>query len=764
MSDYDKSDMEGDLSAGVTVGVMLIPQSMAYAMLAGVPPIYGLYAGLIPLLIYSLMGTSRHLSVGPVTVDMLIVGAGVGAVASSPGQHVEMAILVAAMTGIIEILMGIFRFGFMVNFLSRPVIAGFMTAAPLIIAANQLDSLMGVTLADTQYIHLKVWSAIQHLGAADGTALAVGGVGIVFLFGLQKLKPRWPAALFWVVGATGASWYFGFAGQGLDTVGQVPGGLPGFDLQAWNLENVQKLAPTALTLALVQFMYVMSLGQAFASEHDYSIDANRELLAIGGANVAGSFFRSVPVSGSFSRSAVNNRSGANTPLANVIASSLVGLTLLFLTPLFQFLPVPALAAIIMVACLGMIDVPELRYLLQTRWIDGAVALITFGATLGIGIQQGILIGVAASIVAVLWDLSQPHVVELGHVPGTQEFRDVDRNPEAEAISDIHITRIDSRFSFANAKMLKEELLGEAEEEAVRALVIDTSGVNDLDTTATQALTEVIEELGERDIEFYVVGSKGPVRDVMRRSGLMELIGEENFYLNTHMAVSDLLERWDAEEEYEPTEQEQRVEQMDEAREKLEAERERVDDQRRRITQERKRLEGEIGDLEQQRSQLDEARSRLRQRLETVRKRRQRRAAGLDPEDEEQQLVDQREQLFEEEEEIEQRREALKVEQERLDEQKQELEDQQQELARERQKMEHDRSTILRERNRLHEEIAAHIEEREELGQTRRQLHRELERAEQQQQELEDERKKMEEQREKLEAERQRLEDERQKAE
>ncbi len=755
LADYEGAELRGDLAAGATVGVMLIPQSMAYAMLAGMPPIYGLYAGLVPLVVYAVLGTSRHLASGPVAVDMIIVGAGVGAVAGSRGEHIELVVLVVAITGLIEIAMGVLRFGFMVNFLSRPVIAGFMTAAPLIIAASQLGNLMGVDLGDSQYVHIQLWEAFQHLGQAHGWALGIGVAGILLLLVLQRWAPKLPAALLWTVLATLLAWGLGLENQGLETVRSVaendavPTGLPSFDLHSWSWSSVTELVPTAITLALVQFMTVMSLGQAFAAEHDYSVDANRELLAIGSANFLGSFFRIVPVSGSFSRSAVNNRAGARTPMANVVAAGLVGVTLMFLTGLIAYLPISALAAIIMVACIGMIDVPELRYLLKTRWIDGAVALLTFGATLAIGIQEGILIGIGASIVVVLYDLTQPNVVELGHVPGTQEFRDLGRNPEAESISDIHIIRIDSRFSFANAKLLKEELLEQAEADAVRALIIDTSGVNDLDTTATQALKEVIEELSERDIAFYVVGAKGPVRDVMRRSGLQELIGESHFFLNTHLAVTDLLGRWDEQSEYGPTEQEDRQKRV---QEQLEQERERIESERQAISQERERLEGEIAEHEDERDEIDDERNRLQARLEEMRERR-REVEGpeLSPEE----LEARQEEIAEHEEKLEEQREELEVQQA-------ELEAQHQELQEERKKIEGSQEEIRDERKRLTSEIEEHLAEQREIADARQQLQNELREAEKHREKLRSEREKMQEQQRELEAERKRLEAERRK--
>ena len=705
LTDYDRSDLRGDLSAGLTVGVMLIPQAMAYAMLAGVEPIYGLYAALVPLFVYALLGTSRHLSVGPVTVDMLIVAAGIGIYAGPETSAIELAVLVAVMTGICEVLMGLFRFGFMVNFLSRPVIAGFMTAAPLIIASNQLGNLLGIQSPDSQYVHRHIMSTIRQAADIHPETCVIGVVGVVLLTVLQQWKPRWPAALIWVTVAVLATWGLELAADGVEIVGAIPAGLPPFQmpesLAEFDLERIRQLAPTALTLALVEFMYVMSLGQAFATEHEYDVEPNRELIAIGAANIFGSFFRAVPISGSFSRSAVNHRAGAHTPLSNVVAGSLVGITLLFLTGLFFFLPTPALAAIIIVACLGMIDVPELRYLLETRRIDGAIALLTFGATLGIGIQQGILIGVGASVVVVLWDLSQPHVVELGHVPGTQEFRDVSRHPEAESISDIRITRIDSRFSFANAKTLKEEILEDADHEGVRALIIDTTGVNDLDTTATQALQEIVDGLAERDVELSVAGAKGPLRDVLERSGLMGKIGEERFYMNAHMAVSDILERWNEPEEYEPAEQEQRHEQIDEARQKLAQEREKADESREEIAKERARLKGEIDIHQSEQANLDEEREALEAQLEKARKQR----AAV--ERQQQTLEEQKEELAEEREKLDEQQEELAEEREHLEEQQEELQDEKQD--------------VRDVRKRLKEEIAEHESERRRLREERRRL-------------------------------------------
>ncbi|MFP4598292.1 MAG: SulP family inorganic anion transporter [Persicimonas sp.] len=553
LPEYTLNRFRGDLFAGLTVGIMLIPQSMAYAMLAGVPAIYGLYASLLPLLIYPFLGTSRHLAVGLVAIDSLIVLAGVGTLAEpQTSEFVSLAFLLALMTGLFQLAMGALRLGFIVNFLSRPVIAGFMSAAPLIIAASQIGNVLGLDLADSQYVHVLVWDALQHLGDVHLMTLAMGLVGVVILLGLQFWNPKAPGALVVVIAGIAAVWFFDLGEMGIELTGEIPDGLPMPGLPAISLENVQSLWTVALTLALVQFMTVMSLGKVFATKHKYSVDANRELFAIGASNVAGSFFRSIPVSGSFSRSAVNERAGARTPVANVIAALLIALTLLFLTPVFYYLPVPVLAAIIIVAAIGLVDLPEMRYLLKTKRRDGLIALLTFGTTLLIGIQEGIMTGIGASIIAILYRISRPNVAELGHVPGTTEFRSLARYPEAEAIEGIYVLRVDASFSFANADLIKQRLLdaSSVNGDGFNALVIDASGVNDLDTTSAAMLIDVIDTLSERDVEMYIAGAKGPVRDTIQRAGLHTELGEEHFKLTPDLAVQAILSRWGEEQRYE----------------------------------------------------------------------------------------------------------------------------------------------------------------------------------------------------------------------
>lgn len=550
LSDYDPPDLRADAVAGLTVGVMLVPQGMAYAVIAGVPPIYGLYAALVPLLVYPLLGTSRHLSWGPTALDMLILAAGLSAVATAgTDEYVGLAIVLTAGVGLIQIGMGMAQLGFVANLLSRPVIAGLTAAAALIIGFSQLGNFLGIELGQSQYVHVLVWEAIQRVLETNLPSVLIGGLSVVVLVLLPRWRPLLPEALIVVVGATIASWGFNLPSQGVDIVGVIPTGLPGVSLPDASMTDLRGLLPAALTLALVQFMKNVSLGRIFAARHRYAIDANRELVGMGAANLVGSVFQAIPSSGSFSRSAVNEQAGARTPLANVVAAAVIALTLLLLTPLFYYLPMPALAAIIMVAGFGLIDPEEIRALFEAKERDGYIALFTAGCTLFIGIQEGILLGIGASMIAVLYRISRPNVAELGHVPGTRLFRDMDRFDQAVRIEDILVLRVDASFSFANAEYFKDFIL-ESEQEGrdIRVVIIDGTSINDLDTTAVDALRSVIETLSDRGIELYFTGLIGPVREVVVRSGLLSTLGSDHFHMDPHDAVVHVLEQWDDEDD------------------------------------------------------------------------------------------------------------------------------------------------------------------------------------------------------------------------
>ena len=546
ISQYDSEALYRDAMAGLTVGVMLIPQAMAYAVIAGMPPIYGLYAALVPLFVYPIFGSSKQLAVGPVAIDMIIVSAAIGSMAA-PGssRYVALAIVLTCLLGAVQIAMGVARLGFLANLLSRPVITGLTSSAALIIGFSQLGNLMGVELGSSQYVHQILYQAVVHVGDVHLLSLAVGGTAILVLVLLPKVLPSIPAPLVVVVAGIVVVAGLDLHDEGVAVIGSIPEGFPMPSRPDLQFQDLKSLLPAAVTLALVQFMKDVSLGRIFAKKNDYEIDANRELVGVGAGNLVGSFFSAIPSSGSFSRSAVNDQTGAETALSNWFAGGVIALTVLFLTPLFYYLPIPVLAAIIMVSGFGLIDFAEIRALFQARRRDGAVALFTATCVLFIGIQEGILLGIGASLLLVLYRLSRPNVAELGHVPGTRLFRDRERFAPTHRIDDILVLRVDAAFSFANAGYFRNYILQKSENRDVRVVVVDGTSINDLDTTAIEALTTMITMLKDEGVELHLTGLIGPVREIIRRSPVHEQLGENYFHMEPHDAVVQVLDRWDS---------------------------------------------------------------------------------------------------------------------------------------------------------------------------------------------------------------------------
>ena len=548
---YDREAFRHDVVSGLTVAVMLIPQSMAYARLMGVPPLYGLYASTVPLLIYPLFGTSLHLAVGIFSLDALIASAGLGDLALRGSEdYVRLAVLLALMVGVIQVAMGLARMGFLVNLLSRPVMVGFTSGAALLIVLSQVGDLVGLDLAPTRHLHDLIFEAARHLHEMRPAPVAVGLGAVLLLIGLRRWKPHFPGPLVVLALATALVWALGVERSGVAVVGPIPRGLPGFQVPVSDPASVRALLPTAVTLALVQFMTVASLAKVFASRHRYDIGPNNEVLALGVMQAVGSLFRSVPVSGSFTRTAVNVHAGGRTPLFNWVTACGVGLTLLFLTPLLTYVPVAVLAAIIVVAASGLFDVGEMRLLMKIRRSDGVVALVTFGSTLVVGAQEGILVGVTLAVVVLLYRIGRPSTAVLGHLPGTRSFGDV-RAGEAKLLEGILILRVDASFSFMNAEYLKDIILrlSKDPEHGARVLVLDASAIIDLDATAVSVLRSIKDTLDERGVPLYLAGVKEGVREVLVRSGLKDRIGPDHFFLSAHRAVRHILRGWGRSEEY-----------------------------------------------------------------------------------------------------------------------------------------------------------------------------------------------------------------------
>jgi sulfate permease, SulP family len=538
LAGYDRKLLASDMSAGLTVGVMLIPQGMAYALIAGMPPIYGLYASLVPLVVYALMGTSRQLSVGPVAMVSLLVAAGVGPLAGGdPQRYVELALLLALMVGVLQLAMGLLRFGFLTNFLSHPVLAGFTSAAALIIGASQIRHLVGVDLPGSSHVHEIVVALVRQLGSVHPLTLAVGLAAIGLLVLLKRWRPTFPGALAVVALFTGAVALFGLERAGLRVVGEVPGGLP---LPTWpglDPAAIQGLLPVALAIALVGFMESIAVAKVYATKHRYDVDPNQELVALGAANLVGALFRAFPTTGGFSRTAVNDQAGARTTVATLVSAGVIAVTLLFLTGLFEGLPNAVLAAIVLTAVANLVQWREAVHLWHVDRRDFAVMMVTFGATLGLGIEEGILVGVLVSLGSLVYETSRPHSAVLGRLPGTGTFRNLARYPEAEPVEGITAYRLDAALSFANAQFLREQVREMAETSpAPRALVFDFHAVNGMDSTALHHVEELLEYLDGLGVDLYFAGVKGPVMDRFRRAGLQERVGKDRFFYEVSQAV------------------------------------------------------------------------------------------------------------------------------------------------------------------------------------------------------------------------------------
>jgi SulP family sulfate permease len=468
----------------------------------------------------------------------LLVAAAVGPLAGGDTQaYIGLALLLSLMVGALQFVLGAARFGFLVNFLSHPVLAGFTSAAAFIIGLSQLKHLLGISIERSHYVHEILWTAVQKAGDVHGLTLALGLGSILLLVGLRAWKASFPGALAAVAATTVAVWAFDLADAGVAIVGQVPSGLPAPTLPPLNMGAVESLVPSALAIGLVGFMESIAVAKVYASRHRYEVDANQELIGLGLANVAGAFFSAYPTTGGLSRTAVNDQSGARTNLAAIFSAGVIALTLVFLTPLFYYLPKAVLAAIVMVAVFGLIEWEEAVYLWRVDRTDLALMGVTFVATLGLGIEQGILTGVIVSLGAVIYQTSKPHTAIMGRLPETSTYRNLRRNPEALTQSHVVVARMDADLYFANASAFKDLILElELNDPVLQTIVVDMYPVNQIDSTGAEALRDVIESCQRNDITLLLAGVKGPVRDVLDDAGISDLLGTEHFFLEVHGAV------------------------------------------------------------------------------------------------------------------------------------------------------------------------------------------------------------------------------------
>ena len=538
---YKKDYFSGDLTAGLTVGIMLIPQGMAYAMIAGLPPVFGLYAALMPQIIYAIMGTSRQLAVGPVAMDSLLVAAGLGAMSlSGMDSYIAMAVFLALFMGAIQLLLGVVRMGFLVRFLSKPVISGFTSGAAIIIGLSQLKHLLGFEITRSNQVHLLLANAFKNIHLINGYTLGIGVTSIVLIQIIKKLNTkyhkRFPAALALVVLGVGVVSFFELYASGVQIVGKVPSGLPSFQVPKIPLERLSELAPIAITLALIAFMEAISVAKAVAEKHsEYELDPNQELIALGTANIVGAFFQSYPTTGGFSRTAINEQAGAKTGIAPLISAGVVGLTLLFLTPLFYYLPNAVLAAIIMVAVFGLIDFSYPISLYKTRKDEFVLLLLTFIITVSVGITSGILSGVLLSLLILLYRISVPHIAVISRIKNSNSFKEVARFPGLiEPQDPILVLRMDAPLFFGNTAVFKTTVLENIQQKGatLQWVVLSMEAMSYIDSSGLHLIKQLIEELHKKDLKLLFSGASAPINDLLHSSGILALLGEEHIFSET----------------------------------------------------------------------------------------------------------------------------------------------------------------------------------------------------------------------------------------
>ncbi len=519
---------------------MLIPQGMAYAVLAGMPPVYGLYASLIPLFIYAAFGTSRHLGFGPVALISLLVLAGVSEHAE-PGteRFIQLAILTAFGVGVVQLLMGLLKGGFLVNFLSHPVLSGFVSAAAIIIGTSQIGNLFGISIPRDSGVYEIMLTLFSNLSDINLIAAATGLGAIALMLIIKKLRPAIPGAITVVGIGILLAYLLSLENKGLNIIGDIPSGLPVFETVAVSVSDIALLWPTILAIAFISFMESIAVAKAIATKKGYKIDANQELVGLGLANLGGSFFQAFPTTGGFSRTAVNAQAGGRTTISSVISALLVAATLLFLTPLFYYLPMAILAAIIILAVVSLFDYKEIGFLWKNDRKDLALLAITFFVTLFAGIEQGIIAGVVLSIIMVTYSSAKPHTAEVGRIGNGHSYRNIVRYPDAQTREEVLIYRFDAILYFANTEHFQDTLEDKIARhgDALRLVILDASSINDIDSSGMHVLKRVITDLKERGLEFIIAGIHWPVRDKLQKCGIPDIMGDHSFFLDIDDALT-----------------------------------------------------------------------------------------------------------------------------------------------------------------------------------------------------------------------------------
>jgi SulP family sulfate permease len=529
IKNYSRADLRADLLAGATVSFVLIPQAVAYAMLAGVTPVMGLYAAFLPALVYALTGTSRHMAVGPVAIICLLIASGLAPL-STPGtiEYDQLATMLALIVAVMFLGLAIIRAGFLINFLSHPTIVGFNAAAGILTALSQVRGFFGIPRASVPEVGAtKAWPVFAHLDETHLLTLVIAACSLGILLITAKRFPRVPGVLLVCVGGILLTWGAGLSAAGMEVVGQVPVGLPTFGLPFFEGSRVGDLMPAAASIVVVGYASSITVVKGLAAQDRDRIRPNRELWAFSAANAASAASGGFPVTAALARSSVMAEAGSRTQVAGMLAGFSVLAVLVFLAPVFEFLPLAVLAAIVIKAALSLIDVRSARAIFKTKRSDMLTLVLTLGVTLFVSLETGLLVGIVLALLSFVYRMTRPHSAELGRLRESNVYRNVDRY-DVEICPQVGILRVDAPLYYANARFLEDKINAMfADRPAMKILMLDAAAVSDIDATAVQSLGRLLTSLRKSGNDIHFVQLIGPVRDLMQRSGLMEAIGEES---------------------------------------------------------------------------------------------------------------------------------------------------------------------------------------------------------------------------------------------
>lgn len=525
LKDYDRNKLSKDFIAGITIAIILIPQVMAYAILAGLPPVYGLYAAFLGTAVASLWGSSRHLSTGPAAlVSFLVLTALVPIAEPESSEFIALAIILALIIGLIQLLMGIFKLGFIMNFISHSVISGFTTAAAIIIAATQIPSLFGYTVEKREYVFLNFYEILKSIPQTNLLTLAIGLTSVfVIILAKRRFSKAFPVALIVMIIGILLSFLLDFESSNVAVIGDIDANLSLPAIPQISVGNILDLLPSALIIAVIGFLEGYAISKAICLRSKQKIDINQELIGQGLGNIASSIFKGYPIAGSFSRTAVNYSAGAVTGISSVFISLFVLITILFLTPLLYFLPKAILSAVVIAALIDLIEFSKFRETFNLSGTDGIVITTTFLFSFLLKPDDAIFIGIVVSLVLFLRRMIVADVVELVFVMEEERFKKITFGNEIGVLPNILILRIDMSIFFGNATKIAQQIedLVKQKGEELEHIIINFSGVNYVDVSGCEELRDLFEEFWQKGIKIYSMYRKKPVRDIMRRSGLQD---------------------------------------------------------------------------------------------------------------------------------------------------------------------------------------------------------------------------------------------------